>query len=377
MHICGESCFKYSGNKVQQICRHGFYHVSEFAEWRRRRRGKALRNTLVVVEQTKYGMQGRILSLQEHPFECQSNYAGLAALRCNLDVQDLRRVSALRRQAQGAPPGDLYWLRPGECLPHVGDQPTWGTMNEYEWDGERFQPRAPRPVGEEKPLQWEPAWSAERWRHVLLECMGSGGRASCSDGAPASAAGAAGSADEAPPRLSAGSDSDEERELGEDEFDIEGFMHEARGAFSDGVNTGFYINTYTTKHCPTMEGVLEELRSGLSRMIDNRAERVRELQEKQEREGERLTEDEVRTLKGKTRFGETLDVLKRLDASYKRCYWKSGAEMLFPILFGHMTFASHRCWTIYIKKAVFLAAEAWRRRYGKSARHKHEGRYSG
>ena len=64
-----------------------------------------------------------------------------------------------------------------------------------------------------------------------------------------------------------------------------------------------------------------------------------------------------------------MEVLKRLSASYRRSYWKSGAEMLFPIFFGHMTFASHRCWTVFIKKAVFLAAEAWREEYGTAVRH--------
>ena len=34
-----------------------------------------------------------------------------------------------------------------------------------------------------------------------------------------------------------------------------------------------------------------------------------------------------------------------------------------------MTFASHRCWTVYIKKAIFLAAQAWRHRYGDAIRH--------
>ena len=75
------------------------------------------------------------------------------------------------------------------------------------------------------------------------------------------------------------------------------------------------------------------------------------------------------TLKGRARFGETLDVLQRLSASYRRCYWKSGSEMLFPIFFGHLTFASHRCWTILIKQGVFLAAEAWRQEYGSAVRH--------
>ena len=31
-------------------------------------------------------------------------------------------------------------------------------------------------------------------------------------------------------------------------------------AFADAINTGFYVNSYTTKQCPTMEGVLENLR---------------------------------------------------------------------------------------------------------------------
>ena len=70
-----------------------------------------------------------------------------------------------------------------------------------------------------------------------------------------------------------------------------------------------------------------------------------------------------------TAFSHTLSTLSRLSASYRRCYWKSGAEMMFPIMFGHLTFASHRCWTVHIKKGVFLAAEAWRRRYGRSVLH--------
>ena len=55
-------------------------------------RGKPLRNALYIVRQNKFGMQGRLLLFQEHPFECQSNYGALGALRCNLDMQDLRRV---------------------------------------------------------------------------------------------------------------------------------------------------------------------------------------------------------------------------------------------------------------------------------------------
>ena len=48
VHICGDSCFKDSGAKVERICRHGFYYIISLADWRRRRRGKALRNAFFV-----------------------------------------------------------------------------------------------------------------------------------------------------------------------------------------------------------------------------------------------------------------------------------------------------------------------------------------
>ena len=99
VHICGESCHKYSGQKVEQICRHGFYYIVNLGEWARRkegisfrRRGKRLRDGIFVVKSTAHGMQGRLLMIQEHPFEVQTNYAASASLRCNFDVQDLRRV---------------------------------------------------------------------------------------------------------------------------------------------------------------------------------------------------------------------------------------------------------------------------------------------
>ena len=49
-------------------------------------------------------------------------------------------------------------------------------------------------------------------------------------------------------------------------------LREAGAAFSDGINTGFYINSYTTKQCPTMEGVLEEMRRGLIELVPDEDE---------------------------------------------------------------------------------------------------------
>ena len=39
----------------------------------------------------------------------------------------------------------------------------------------------------------------------------------------------------------------------------------------------FYTNSYTTKHCPTMEGVLEELRTGIQRLENQRQDERRKL----------------------------------------------------------------------------------------------------
>ena len=53
-------------------------------------------------------MAGRIFTFQVHPGECPTNYAGLVAMRCNLDIQDLRCVL----------PSET-WPRPSELEPPV------------------------------------------------------------------------------------------------------------------------------------------------------------------------------------------------------------------------------------------------------------------
>ncbi len=128
LHICNDSCHQYSGSKTTQICHHGFYYVVSLAEWRRRRKGKASRDSAAIVTQCKFGMQGRMLEFQEHPFECQKNYAALAALRYTFDMQDLRRVLP-----------EQNWLT-GK-LPHLGDRGKWGYTRHYEWNGDEWLAR--------------------------------------------------------------------------------------------------------------------------------------------------------------------------------------------------------------------------------------------
>ena len=178
VHICGDSCHKYSGSKMTLICRHGFYNVVQIEQGPGlRRKGKPLRNALVIVRQDKFGMKGRLLLVQEHPFECQSNYAALNTLRCNFDMQDLRRVL----------PGDK-WL--DEELPHLGNRPDFGYMNTYEWDGVAWAPRRPDPSDEQyrradvedAPHAWAAKVSVENWRKTLLECLRSSGTGPTGEG---------------------------------------------------------------------------------------------------------------------------------------------------------------------------------------------------
>ena len=76
VHVCSPSCFKYHSKGASHICRHNFFHVvtlcGEAAEQevRIRRRGKALRGCIGIFRDTRYGMAGRILTYQMHPWEC-------------------------------------------------------------------------------------------------------------------------------------------------------------------------------------------------------------------------------------------------------------------------------------------------------------------
>ena len=97
IHVCSPSCYKYHSKGASHICRHGFYHVVTFCDLsgkqvRRRRMGKLLRGCVAVHRDTRYGMAGRVDLYQLHPWECPTNYAMLVAMRCNVDVQDLRRT---------------------------------------------------------------------------------------------------------------------------------------------------------------------------------------------------------------------------------------------------------------------------------------------
>ena len=100
--------------------------------------------------------------------------------------------------------------------------------------------------------------------------------------------------------------------------ELENLLRLSVANFSDGVNTGYYINTYTTKQCPTMGGVLEELRLGLERLQHQREQEAMQQSHVVEKDPALLTNEEQKILKGKSPFAEALRTLNRSPAGRNR-----------------------------------------------------------
>ena len=132
-----------------------------------------------------------------------------------------------------------HWLQPEEELPHLGNQPTLGYMNSYEWVENDYLPRRPLEKGNlpAEPCAFTEAFTPEEWRDILLECMRSDDATDAQDNELANS-----------------------------------MERESTAAMCDGINTGFYINAYTTKQLPDLQGTLEELRKGIQRLKLRREE---------------------------------------------------------------------------------------------------------
>ena len=137
----------------------------------------------------------------------------------------------------------------------------------------------------------------------------------------------------------------------------------AHMAFVDNHNAGYYINSYTTKLNPTLDNVLKRLLDSVRRLQIEWEESDAAKQHNATAPQEHGERADAR----REHFRRTMQVLSRFESSFRRASWKSGSEMAFPILFGHLSFTTHRCWTVYMRKAIFLAAEAWRQHYGQLA----------
>ena len=107
-------------------------------------------------------MQGRLLMCQEHPFECQKNYAGIVTLRCNFDVQDLRRVLP-----------EHLWKPDDVGMPSIGSRKEWGYQAVYERDEDAYVLR--RPEGEAGgtfgPTRWKDDMTLGQWREVFSSAL--------------------------------------------------------------------------------------------------------------------------------------------------------------------------------------------------------------
>ena len=76
-----------------------------------------------------------------------------------------------------------------------------------------------------------------------------------------------------------------------DEDLMRGMQRAAAASFTDGINTGFYINAYITKHCPTMDGVLDEMRRGIERKQHTRKVAQEAVQERLDAHGAESVSD--------------------------------------------------------------------------------------
>ena len=231
-----------------------------------------------------------------------------------------------------------HWLQPEEELPHLGNQPTLGYMNSYEWVENDYLPRRPLEKGNlpAEPCAFTEAFTPEEWRDILLECMRSDDATDAQDNELANS-----------------------------------MERESTAAMCDGINTGFYINAYTTKQLPDLQGTLEELRKGIQRLELRREETQEATKKSQSDDAEGSAASEAPRRGGPNKFGQVLQTLNTMSSAFKRCHHRSMSEILMPIMFHTMTYFSHRCWKVFIKRAVFLAAQTWRNKFGQAVRHKH------
>ena len=310
------------------------YTEDEQHEKQWRRRGKPLRGCIGIFRETEYGMAGRILTFQLHPWETSTNYAALVAARCNVDVQDMRRVLPPR-----------LWMHPDELEPDakeedrntfnhgaypqrykgfsVGAQDTWGWFRHLNTTAERA---------------WDLVVFTD-WHTIFREVCDT-----AKDGCMP------------------------------DDVLAADIQQCALATFIDAHNTSYYVNSYTTKVNPTMDTVLQNLLEGVRRLNAEWQDREARLQEgptggagPPSNVDARETEQASASAKRREDFKRTMQVLSRFETCFRRASWKSGSEMVFPLLFGHLAFMTHRCWKVFMRKSIYLAAEAWRREYGQLA----------
>ena len=115
---------------------------------------------------------------------------------------------------------------------------------------------------------------------------------------------------------------------------IDGLEVHAKLLSADAHNAGFYVNAYTTKLNPGMSTVIQRLIEGVRRLhADCEAS-----------QGHQTADSTAADARGPPgAFKKTMQMPSRFDTPFRRASWKSGAEMVFPPLIGHMPVNARRC----------------------------------
>ena len=130
---------------------------------------------------------------------------------------------------------------------------------------------------------------------------------------------------------------------------------ETQGSFQDAHNQGYYINEYTTK----VHALGDKLMQGLKRI----AQKIHA--EEADGNAEKLTTRQRNKERVKTALKKLVHLMNSLQV-------KSGSELVFPMLFDHMSFATHRCWETNLKVAFAKTLSAWQEHFKGSLKALHE-----
>ena len=129
---------------------------------------------------------------------------------------------------------------------------------------------------------------------------------------------------------------------------------ELQGAFQDAHNTGFYINEYTTK----VHALGDKLFQGMQRIVNKIT-------------AEEASSDVVTTTRQRNKE-RTRAILKKFVFLLNTMQVKSGSELVFPILFDHMSFSTHRCWETNLRLPFAKVLAAWQSEFKGSLQTLHQ-----
>ena len=130
-------------------------------------------------------------------------------------------------------------------------------------------------------------------------------------------------------------------------------------AFQDAHNTGFYVNEYTTKVHALGDKLFEGLRRASQKVLDK--ETAQDAQDA-----------EASTARAKER-ARIKSLLMKMVNLMNSMQVKSGSELIFPMLFDHMSFSTHRTWEMNMKRPWAKALTSWEKTHKRILKelHKH------